>query len=206
MAFDPSQPSPIVTIPDTSWHTINQQAAIGSVVAAWSWLDMGVQALLARLTQTDDMLVQALTEDLSIDNRLKALRRLVRTWEHFTVGTEPDRVELWNEIRAIAVWIAKNKGTRNEIAHWTWLRQDDATMFGWKHHLSPALKDERPSRQSSTTEMLQFSSAIGVIVARLENAVVAARALPAWHEPSLETPLTLGLASLLRPYVRRGGP
>jgi hypothetical protein len=203
MAFDPFHPHPVPGMPNSSWLTVNQLASIGSVVAAWSWMDLAFEALLSTLIQTDDMLGQSLTEDLSPDYRIKAARRLVKTWETAIRAPNESQSGLFTEIREITKWIATNKGRRNQIAHWIWLRSDDENMFGWKHHVMFASENERPSGEITKTEIMEFSKEIGLIAGRLGAAELEARNLPTWPQPTHE-PLPLpGLSSLLAPYKGR---
>jgi hypothetical protein len=208
MTFDPSHPSPVPGITDTAWPTINQLAAIGSVSAAWSWLDLGIEALLARLIEGDEMLAQALTEDLSPDNRLKALRRLVVTWERVVRNLTDDHRAVLAEVREIVTWVARNKGKRNEIIHWVWMRTDDEKLYGWKHRMMPTTQAERPNRYMTKTEILEFSREIGAMAGRVGAAELAARQLPPFPKPPswTGTPDWPILASLFGPYQLREEP
>ena len=207
MAFDPSHPSPIPGMPDTSWPTINQLAGIGSVLAAWSWLDLGIEALLATLTKSDEMLVQALTEDLSADNRLKALRRLAITWERVGRPTDEEKA-LLSEIRDIAKEVIRHKALRNKVAHGLWMRTDDEKMYRWRHHVAPLLSTESHGEHLTVSELLEFTKEIGSLAGRANAAEMAARNLPPFPSPlsSHKMPPLPGLASLLAPHRLRGAP
>jgi hypothetical protein len=204
MAFDPSHPSPIPGKSDSSWPTINQLAGIGSVIATWSWLDLGIESLLATLTKGDEMLVQALTEDLSADNRLKALRRLAITWEWMGRPTA-EQTELLSEIRDIAKEVTRRKALRNKIAHGLWMRTDDEKMYRWRHHVAPLLTTESKGEVLTISQLLEFSNEIGQLARRASDAEMAARSLPPFPSPSAlqGMPPVPGLASLLGPYLRR---
>lgn len=206
MPFDPSTPSPIASIPDTSWPTIRQLAAIGAVSTTWSWLDMGIETLICTLTESDEMLGQALTQDLSPDNRLKALRRLTTTWERMVLGMTKPQTELLADIRSCVSWVAKNKTTRNKVVHSLWMRSDDEKLFGWKHHIAPVTAKESSSVSITVSEILNFSIEIGQMVVRLGELELAARELPPFPKPSRAIPLTPALDSLLGPYRSREAP
>ena len=207
MPYDPSEPSPIPGLPDTSWPTNDQLSGIGAVAATWAWLEMALEELLCTLSRTDEALSQTLTGDLSPDNRIKALRRLATTWERLLGSRAGEHADLLSEVRAIAKWLADNKARRNGIVHTIWMRTDDASMFGWKHLTTPYVADE-PERGKALTrsDALAFSREIGEMVARLNKAERASRSLPALPPPSPGMPMLPGLASLLGPYRRREEP
>ncbi|MCW3796312.1 hypothetical protein OMW55_00610 [Sphingomonas sp. BN140010] len=194
-------------IPSTAWPTINQLAAIGSVAATWSWLDLSLEGILAKLVHSDEMLAQALTEDLSPDNRLKALRRLTRTWEQVHPDLTDAHKAQFDEVREIVKWVAANKARRNEIVHWLWLRRDDARLFGWKHRVTPAIPSEaRASKLADYESFLEFSREIGSMADRAAETERALSDLPPWPKPTAlpGTPLSPAVGSLLSPYRRRG--
>lgn len=205
MPFDPSEPSPIPTLPNTSWPTDNQLSGIGAVAVVWSWLEMALETLLCTLSQSDEALTQALTADLGADNRIKALRRLATTWERIL---RPDQhAPLIVELRSIAVWLARNKSRRNTIVHSLWIRNTDAAMFGWKHSTMPVGDDHlETSSTLSRDDALAFAREAGAIVGRLLDAERAARSLPVLRAPSPDTQLPLGVASLLGPLRNREVP
>lgn len=204
MTFDPTHGSPIPGVSNTSWPTINQAAAIGSVVVAWNWLDLALETLLATLTKSDEMLTQALTEDLSPDNRLKALRRLALTWQR-VAPLDQAQVALVEEIRAISKEVASLKSERNRVAHGLWMRSDDETMFRWKHHIAPVAEQERTSEHKKTSDLLGLTEQIGQLAGRAAAAELIARDLPAFPVPTsgLKTPNIPGLDSLLGSYRLR---
>ena len=206
MPYDPSEPSPIPRLPDTSWPTDNQLSGIGAVAATWSWLEMALEALLCTLSQGDEALTQALTGDLSADNRIKALKRLATTWERLLAARDHDFAPLLAEVNSIAKWLAANKARRNQIVHTIWLRDTDAKMFGWKHHTMPLAAADFSGRHINLTraDALKFSREIGSVVGRLYAAELAARALPVLQDTSPDMPPLPGLASLLAPHrIRR---
>lgn len=161
---------------------------------------------MVTLVQGDEMLVQSYTEDLSPDNRLSALRRLLKTWERIDPGLTDEHRKAFATTRDIIKWIAQNKGKRNQIAHWIWVRVDDESLFGWKHHTMPTEGDENLRGQTMTVDqLLEFSREIGDQEGRLDEVNRVLRSLPAWPpaRPSNEIPPVPGLASLLSPYRRR---
>jgi hypothetical protein len=193
-------------VSNSSWPTINQLAGIGSVVVAWSWLELAVESLLTALVQSDDMLSQALTENLSPDHRLSALVRLAKTWERMVRKLTDEQRALLVEIRDLAKLVAKYKGERNKTAHWIWLRQDDTKMFGWKHHVMPTEPHAGPNAHKTTEDLLESSKVIGEVAHRVANAELAARNLPLWPGASRHILNVPGLASLPGPYLIREEP
>jgi len=151
------------------------------------------------------MLGQALTENLSPDNRLAALRRLLTTWERM-VHLTLDQKALIAECRELIKWIAQNKAKRNRIAHWIWLRSTDAELFGWKHHIMPTDDKERPNETINKSDILEFSREIGQIAGRVAAAELQARMLPPFPKSSPGMLNVPGLASLLGPYLHREEP
>lgn len=209
MPFDPHEPSPIPGQSDSAWPTIDQLAAIGSVVVAWSWLQLGIEHLMATLVQGDDMLVQALTEDLSPDNRLVALKRLMTTWERAAPNLSDEHRVAITAGRDVVKWVAANKGKRNKIAHWIWARFDDEQLFGWKHHTMPREKGkDGPHEKMTKAELRDFARDIGDQEGRVAEVQRVLKTLPAWPSApsSRETPPVPGLESLLSPYRRREWP
>lgn len=204
MPFDDFDPSPILSLPDSAWPTNKQLAAIGSVAVVWNWLDLAIENIIATLTKGDEMLVQALTEDLSPDNRLKAIRRLVTTWE-IVVKLDENHRQILQEIGKIVTEVKKFKTDCNRFIYGIWNRVDDETMFRWKHHTAPRNGDHGLYENFTKDDLVTFSVAVGQLVARANAAEVAARSLPPFPAPrsSSELPSIPGLSSLLAPYRRR---
>lgn len=191
------------------WLTNKQLAAIGSVVAVWSWLDLEIENLMATLAQGDAMLIQALTEDLSPDNRLNALRRLITTWERACPTLSEEHKAAFAKAREVIRWVAANKARRNRIAHSLWSRTDDETMFGWKHHIMPRDSGKVGSFEKITTsEITAFSKEIGRQQANLSLAMQVLKLLPVWPSPTSlpGIPDVPGLESLLSSHLRREWP
>lgn len=200
MSYDPTEPSPIPGLPNTSWPTNDQLSGVGAVAATWSWLEMALETLLCALSRSDEALSQAFTTDLSPDNRVKALRRLVTTWERI-LGTETERFSVvFTELREFAQWYAKNKTRRNQIVHTLWMRRDDTVMFGWKHKTMPQEGSEVHGGSLTRGEAIEFSQEVGGWVARLNAAEIACHSLPVLPPPSPDMLYLPGLASLLAPY------
>lgn len=206
MPYDPSEPSPIPGLPDTAWPTNDQLSGIGAVAATWSWLEMALESLLCALTRTDDALSQSFTGDLSPDNRVKALRRLVTTWELILGAKAEPFAPLFAELREFAQWFAKRKAERNRIVHTLWMRTDDSRMFGWKHKTMPHDGVEAFGGSITRAETIAFSQEVGAWVARLNAAEKACHSLPVLPPPSPDMLFLPGLASLLAPYRRPKAP
>ena len=63
-----------------SFITEEQRAEIMLVIQGWALLETMIQKIACALAQSPLHLGQALTEDLGPDHRLKALRRLCKSW------------------------------------------------------------------------------------------------------------------------------
>lgn len=182
MTFDPHWRSPLQGLPDSAWPTINQLAAIGTVVNAWSWLDLAVQNLLCRLVQSATHLSQTLTEDLSPDNRIKALRRLAHTLDSVFLNITGEQAAAIAEIDAVAKWMAANKAKRNNIAHYLWLRNTDEKMFGWKYSLAIRDDHSRPELMLAWRDLVTFSEEIGAMITRVDAVEKVVRNWPDWPQ------------------------
>jgi hypothetical protein len=175
--------------------------AIGAVIPEWSLLEAQVQNALCELAQSPLTLGQALTEDLGPDNRLKALTRLVRSWEITNaVQDNPELRPPLDACLAAVTWIKANKDRRNRLAHWTWMRDTDEAMFGMKYSSRPY--DSYPDKNNmpplhaaeTVTSLLAFETEIEATAKSLFGAVKALQSFPTWprryqprHEP-LEHP------------------
>lgn len=178
MAFDPRGPSPIQSLPDSTWLTYRQLSAIGAVVATWSWLELQMESALEKLVQSPSHLSQALTIDLGPDNRIKAIKRLTATWRAAMQGKNE---QLFDEIEDWAKWISKNKTERNIVAHYIWFRANDAEMFGFKYHTQPK-SGATPTAAKTVTEIEDFSDEIGKRVVQGNVIVSKLREFPDWPE------------------------
>ncbi len=183
MAFERFVPPPRGWAPNTCGLTEPQLIGIGSVVSAWAILESVLQDALVTLAQSPSTLGQALTEDLGPDNRLKALKRLCQTWQIIMKVRNREQSEMLDELAAVGVWIEKQKGLRNKIAHWQWMRQSDQKVFGFKYSTKP----EDPAHSinfmvAETADFAKFAEQIRDKAAELIELVRDLRKLPTWPE------------------------
>ena len=147
---------------------------------------------LCNLIQSPDVLAQALTDDLGPDNRVKAMKRLCATWN---AGLREDRDTERGAIRKIAacgVWFEKNKGKRNQIIHYCWMRSSDEEIIGWKHNTRPHFTEEKYRARAikfRTTELTQFAREITLKADELLGLVQEIETLPPWPKTLPPPPL-----------------
>ncbi len=126
-----------------STPTARQLEAIGGVAANWALLEYALEILLSRLAMAPGFPALALTNNLSIDNRLAALRNLIAMHrDRYSARIIP--IESLTELSELRTGIARIKGKRNKIIHYVWFRQTDEKMFGHR------FKGARPSENAQT--------------------------------------------------------
>lgn len=184
MQFESSFTPPTGWAPESAGLTVTQLAAIGFVMTTWATLETIYQHTLFVLAQSPDMLGQALTEDLSPDNRSKAMKRLCASWKLALGDRFPEQTEALDKALEITKWIDTNKAERNHLAHWNWLRNDDESMFGFKYHLKPVdLSDNRPRGALRKHEdVFKFGTEIARQAGALLELQPAFDALPSWPQ------------------------
>ena len=184
MAFEQFVPPPQGWAPPSAGLTHSQLMGIGAVVSAWAVLEAVLQDALVALAKSPLTLGQALTEDLGPDNRLKALRRLCQTWQIIMKGRNAEQSEMLDEVAAIGVWIEKQKGLRNQVAHWQWMRQTDHLAFGFKYSTKPANPAGTATNfmTAHTTDFTDFAGEISDKAGELIELIADLRKLPPWPE------------------------
>lgn len=184
MSFDPFFRQPDGWFPEAAGLTVTQLAGVGFVVTTWAALESVYQHTLFVLAQSPDPLGQALTEDLSPDNRSKALKRLCSTWKMVLKEGFEEQIEAVESAEKIAKWIDTNKSKRNQIAHWNWLREDDSNMFGFKFHLKPMDGSENRTTgiRISNDELYKFAIDISSRASDLIKIGPALEKLPPWPQ------------------------
>jgi hypothetical protein len=189
MPFEPNFPPPKKWAPEGAGLTHRQLAAIGAVITTWALLEATVQQMLFTLAQSPSWLGQALTEDLGPDHRLKALRRLLRTWERLLGYNDGHEAELEkvHSARALAIWIEKNKDRRNRVAHWLWNRASDEEMYAFKYTLKGGgsgvgLEEAGLWIETTADELMSFAEEIRAKVDAIAMSVEDLRTLPTWPE------------------------
>ena len=117
---------------DTYSRPTNQQLeAIGRIAANWAVLEYALETLLCRLVMAPDFPILSLTNNLSIDNRLEALRNLIAMHrDRYDAKIIP--IEALDQLSEIRTGIARAKGKRNKIVHYVWFRNSDKKMFGMR--------------------------------------------------------------------------
>jgi hypothetical protein len=116
--------------------TAAQYEAIGRVAANWSIVEFAVETILARLACAPDFPARALTNDLSMDNRLTAMRNFIAT-HRLRYGNQLIGEKSLGKLNAVPTAVAKAKELRNRILHLIWFRTDDERMFGTKFKGKP---------------------------------------------------------------------
>lgn len=184
MAFEPYYSPPKGWMPESAGLTVNQLASIGFVISTWAALESIFQNVLFVLAQSPDSLGQALTEDLSPDNRSKALKRLCSSWKLVLGEGYESQIEALDRLDNVRKWIDSNKGKRNQIAHWNWLRVDDSSMFAFKMHLKPTnLAGNAPTGiQTTHDDLFAFGGEIGGKASELMEIISVLEELPAWPQ------------------------
>ena len=182
MAFEPFTPPAKGWAPPTGGLTHSQARGIGHVVSAWAILEAVLQHTLVTLTQAPLTLGQALTEDLGPDNRLKALKRLCQTWLIGMGDRYPDHSAIVAKVDEVRKWIEGQKGLRNQIAHWQWIRQTDEKVFGFKYTMRVS-SDPTTSQAfltADTKDFTEFGEAINEKTDELIELRNKLDGLPTW--------------------------
>jgi hypothetical protein len=131
-----------------------QFEAIGRVAATWSVLEWLIEVALARLSMVPPFPGRALTNDLGIDNRLRALKTLVelhRTRYRYAL-VDYSTLEHFS---ALITEIAKLKDRRNRVVHRIWTTRAHGKMFGIRFRVGAAVEPI-----SSIDEMKGLADAI----------------------------------------------
>lgn len=95
--------------------------AIGSVATEWSILEHMLQVVLTRLALTAQFPVFAVTSDLSIDNRIRAIKSLIALHRD-RYGYRLADKELLDALAGQLPVIAALKTRRNVIVHSVWIK------------------------------------------------------------------------------------
>jgi hypothetical protein len=153
-------------LPQDNRLTEQQLASIGSVLTEWSVMDIQIQSILSMLAVSPLALGHFLVDDLSPDNRLKAIKELVKTHRENLGAIDLAKVEEWfGKLDSLTLWIKKNKGLRNQIAHWAWIKHTDEIIHGFK--FSPRNVSEFNHVELSLDDLKKFAENIR------ENATLA---------------------------------
>jgi hypothetical protein len=165
---------------------------IGSVVTAWSFLETANEIVLYILAQTPDTLGQALTDGLSADHRIKALKRLCDTW---LVSLKEERVEAItaiNETRKLVNWQERAKVKRNKIVHHIWHRMSDDEMLGRRFSTKPVQADKLYTERfiaMKTHELSKFAVEVTQKADAFFALLPVLEKLPAWPKRQPLPPL-----------------
>ena len=182
MAFEPFIPPAKNWAPETAGLTHSQLIGIAHVVSSWAVLEGVLQHTLVTLTQAPLTLGQALTEELGADNRLNALKRLCQTWLIGMGDRYPEHSAVIAKVDEIRKWTVAEKGLRNKIAHWQWVRQTDETVLGFKYTMKVSA-DPSTIQSFMTANTTDFAAFGNEIVKKTEE-LIELRAqldsLPTW--------------------------
>jgi hypothetical protein len=148
--------------------TDEQYAAIGRVAVHWSLVETTIETILARLAYSPEYFGRAITNDLGIDNRIRAIRTLCNVHE-VQLGNRIVSRETVSQLRNLAAETAAKKGMRNRLVHSVWFRSTDEKMFGNKFRTGPAKRDQEEQRHLSQSfhEINQFAAEIEDLACRL---------------------------------------
>ncbi len=134
--------------------TKDQCEAIGRVALHWSLLEYALERILVRLAFAPDFPGMALTNDLSINNRLVALKSLTDIHRYRYDPSILSEQQL-QELDDIRKQITKLKDRRNRIVHYVWFRRDDQKMFGIRFRGKVPTKDPH----AASHEILRINQA-----------------------------------------------
>jgi len=99
--------------------TERQYAVIGRVAATWSVIELAMEQILSRLSLAPSLLGFVLTDRLGPDNRINAIRSLIRVHEQKYGRELVDQATL-TDLSALLKVIAKMKEDRNFVVHTVW--------------------------------------------------------------------------------------
>jgi hypothetical protein len=108
-------------IPQHSRPLNESLAAIGRVATYWSVMEHAVQMVLTRLALTTQFPALALTSDLSMDNRLRAIRALIALHRE-RYGYELADKDVYDVLAEQLPKIISLKQKRNRIVHNIWVK------------------------------------------------------------------------------------
>lgn len=114
-----------------------QFEAIGRVAANWAVLEFALELVILHLGLVPDHPGLALTNNLGIDNRLGALRTLIKVHKvryRNRIIAEETLARLSSACRQIA----ELKDRRNKVIHYVWFRQSDERLFAHRFTTKPS--------------------------------------------------------------------
>lgn len=139
----------------------SQLKAMGRVTSTWSVLEHIIEIALARLALTPQFPALALTNDLGLDNRIKALKALIALHHERYAETilEPSLIR---ELEKIPAQIATLKDKRNRLTHLVWIRDNDDVMSGLRPRArtASAVTKAPASQQMTVAEINELADAI----------------------------------------------
>ncbi len=107
--------------------TERQYAAIGRVAALWSEVEWAMERMIGQLALVPSLLGFVLTDKLAPDNRIGAIKSLVRVHK-IKYRAELVDAETLSRIESMTTILAKIKGDRNFVVHSIWSKASDTEM------------------------------------------------------------------------------
>ena len=187
MTFEPSIDPPSLWASTYSGLTHTQMIGIGSVISAWTVLEIATQQALCLLAQTPSVLGQALTDDLGPDARIRALKRLCDTWLAILGDERDEEKSAIAETSNVCRWFEQNKTKRNQIVHYFWLRISDEEIVGSKYSTKPYAADKVQRERyitMSTSDLTTFAKEVSERADSLLGLTLRLGLLPSWPHTS----------------------
>jgi hypothetical protein len=175
--FTPPQGGP----PQGVGLNVNHLRAIALVMTSWATLESALEQHLYLLAQAPPSLGQALTENLGPDHRLKALRRLVKSWERILQGYEEytDILASVRKTEEYGNWIRVHKDQRNKVAHWHWLGITEQEMVAFKYTLRPGASTTSDNWvRASPDDLIDFATEASDLASQMFALVPSLEKLP----------------------------
>ena len=167
--------------------SISQLQAIGRVTSTWSVLEHVIEIALARLALAPDFPALALTNDLGIDNRIKALRALIAL-HHERYREQIIPHALIETLQKLPGQIATLKDQRNRVTHLVWTRWSETRMSDAPRALTESAASKAPI---PTMDVEEINALADRIQAMSDLLFIIAQLMPEVDEGSLAQSLSL---------------
>lgn len=144
--------------------TGRQCAAIGRVAVLWSEIEYSMERLLARLALVPSLLGYVLTDKLGPDNRIAAIRFLLKVHEGKYQNSLISHESL-SEIKELLAPLAKMKDERNRIVHSVWIKTSDMHLS--RFDIDPSAPNIRVGYSERLEDIERFADEIEKMATRL---------------------------------------
>lgn len=151
-------------IPQYSRPPNEALAAIGQVATYWSVMEHAVQMVLTRLALTTQFPALALTSDLSMDNRIRAIKALIALHRE-RYGYELADKDVYDALAQQLPKITSLKQKRNRIVHNIWLKGigNDALVSLEYRPKAEAARMKQPPETLPISEILETANEIETV-------------------------------------------